>query len=68
MNLRASVICLDCEEIYEQGMVTCPKCGSAQFAPLGAWVPSLSTRALGGKTNQPTRRREGGNGSAHRRV
>jgi hypothetical protein len=38
MKLREARLCLDCEEVHQEGM--CPACGSESFAYLSRWVPA----------------------------
>ena len=38
MKLREARLCLDCDEVYLEGV--CPGCGSETFAYLSRWVPA----------------------------
>jgi hypothetical protein len=38
MKLREARLCLDCDEVYQEGV--CPGCGSETFAYLSRWVPA----------------------------
>lgn len=38
MKLRDARLCLDCDEIHQDGM--CPGCGSESFAFVSRWVPA----------------------------
>lgn len=38
MKLREARLCLDCDEVYHEGV--CPGCGSETFAYLSRWVPA----------------------------
>jgi hypothetical protein len=37
MKLRDARLCLDCDEVHNDGM--CPICGSESFAFISRWVP-----------------------------
>jgi hypothetical protein len=37
MKLRDARLCLDCDEVHNEGM--CPICGSESFAYISRWVP-----------------------------
>ena len=38
MEIRKARLCLDCEDVHEEGR--CPVCGSDSFAYLSRWVPT----------------------------
>jgi hypothetical protein len=38
MKLRDARLCLDCDEVHDEG--TCPSCSSESFAFLSRWVPA----------------------------
>lgn len=38
MKLRDARLCLDCDEVHNEGM--CPVCGSESFAYVSRWVPA----------------------------
>ncbi len=41
MKLAVARICIDCEEIYEGGMV-CPSCTSKSGIPLSRWIQTMA--------------------------
>ena len=43
MQLRRARLCLDCEEIHDQGV--CPACSSESFTYISRWVPAPERRA-----------------------
>jgi hypothetical protein len=47
MRLANALLCIDCDEVFEPAgsIVACPKCGSAVFAPVAAWVPTAKLPA-----------------------
>lgn len=53
MNLRAALICLDCDEIHAGRPAACPKCGSRIVHRLWRWIPVLADR--GGQGSHPVR-------------
>jgi hypothetical protein len=42
MQLRTARLCLDCEEVHDQGQ--CPVCASETFTYLSRWVPTDERR------------------------
>jgi predicted nucleic acid-binding Zn-ribbon protein len=42
MQLRTARLCLDCEEVHDEGQ--CPVCASETFTYLSRWVPSDERR------------------------
>jgi hypothetical protein len=42
MQLRTARLCLDCEEVHDEGQ--CPVCASETFTYLSRWIPSDERR------------------------
>src|SRR3954469_24276745 len=42
MQLRIARLCLDCEEVHDEGQ--CPVCASETFTYLSRWIPSDERR------------------------
>jgi hypothetical protein len=66
MQLRTARLCLDCEEVHDEGQ--CPVCASETFTYLSRWVPSDERRrrprteapvAAAARTAQPPTHAEG---------
>lgn len=55
MKLGESVLCMDCEEMFvpQDTGQHCPACGSAAYAPVARWVPTMESYERGIVTIQP---------------
>lgn len=43
MKITQTRICIDCEEVFPDGTVTCPLCASHATILLAKWVAPIST-------------------------
>lgn len=43
MKIAKTRICIDCEEVFEDGPLTCPSCTSRTTILLARWVPPISS-------------------------
>jgi rRNA maturation endonuclease Nob1 len=42
VNLKRSRLCLDCDEIFDEDLMTCPKCGSRAFWPTEKFLKAVN--------------------------
>jgi hypothetical protein len=43
MKITDTRICINCEEVFEDGPATCPACASRTTILLAQWVPPIGT-------------------------